>query len=108
MKAPVHQDIDLWEVWIEFNEFAPSGFGTLYVIGEVMMDAETGKPRLVKTSDPSSATLTLHFPPPVTNRARPKEVLFAETVSSVRPYERIEIFCGETLVAFFETIEVMI
>ena len=35
MMNAMEQDVDLWEVWIEYDQFDPDYFGVLYVHGEV-------------------------------------------------------------------------
>ena len=68
------QDVDLWEVWIEFDQFNPNNFGTLYVLGEVMTDPRPAK-SLIKKIDHEDGQLILQVPARPVGRSRMKEVL---------------------------------
>ena len=41
LSQPKQLDIDLWEIWIEYDQINSRYFGTLYVLGEVLVDQKS-------------------------------------------------------------------
>lgn len=102
------QEIDLWEVWIEYDQFDSNNFGTLYIFGEIMLDSRSTEPFIVKSYQKNSSELILQVPARPIGRGRVKEVLFSEPVKSLEQYRCISIYAGEELIAFLDEIEVLI
>ena len=103
------QDVDLWEAWIEYDQFDSSFFGTLYIIGEIRVDQKSEQPpELLKNSHYSSNTkLILHAPPRSVGHSCMKEVLYSERVKNPAQYTSIRIYSGDNLIARFSEIEVL-
>ena len=100
----VQLDTDLWEAWIEFEQFNSACFGTLYVIGEIA----TGQ-RLRKTSAknrPQDLVLEISTARAVGKRT--KEVVYTEEITSINQYKRIAIYLDGHLVKEFSEIEIMV
>ena len=104
------QDVDLWEAWIEYDQFDPSFFGTLYIIGEIRVDQKSEQPpELLKYSQHNKSTqLILHVPPRFFGHSCMKEVLYSERVKNFDQYSSIRIYAGDNLIARFSEIEVFI
>ncbi len=102
------QDIDLWEVWIEYDQFNQKKFGTLYVLGEIHTDGNTTSPALEKSVRSKNQQLVLQVPERPKGRCRMKEVYYSEPIAGLGQYTSIAIFAGQELVASFDDIEVMI
>jgi len=101
-------DLDLWEVWIEYDQFNPKNFGTLYVLGEIMTDYKNSNPTIVKRGRFNSNQLVLQVPEKPTGRCHITEVYYAEAIEDLNQYSSISIYAGTELVAMFDEIEVMI
>ena len=102
------QDIDLWEVCIEYDQFNPKNFGTLYVLGEILTDLKTSQPEIKKTVSVHQKQLVLQVPERPAGRCRMTEVYYAEPIEDLSQYATISIYAGSELVAMFDEIEVMI
>src|SRR3954470_20054578 len=101
------QDIDLWEVWIEFDQFDPNHFGILYVLGEIMIDPRSGE-SLIRKIDHEGGQLFLQVPDRPVGRSRMKEVLYSEPVDNLLQYSSINIYAGTELVVSLDHIEVLV
>jgi hypothetical protein len=101
------QDVDLWEAWIEYDQFNPTHFGTLYILGEIMIESGSAGPLITKGYD-SEAQLVLNVPPRPHGRSRMKEVLYSEPVKSLDQYHTIRIYAGGALIARLDEIEVLV
>jgi len=107
MMNTVQQDLDLWEVWIEYDQFHPEIFGTLYVHGEVTVDKKTSS-YLTKITGAEECQLNLQLPIISTTVNSTKEVLYSEPIRNLNQYTSICIYAGKELIGYFEDIEVMI
>ena len=108
MKIQSVQDTGLWEAWIEFDEFDPSNFGTLYIIGEISIGKQ--KARFIKLPQ-KSKNKTLHLMMPVqlsNSQYLVKEVLYSEAIESIDKYNAVKIYAGQELIVSFDEIEIMI
>jgi hypothetical protein len=106
MKNVLQQDLDLWEVWIEFDQFDPEHFGTLYVHGEVSTNKHSSS-RLIKM-DEEGCQLTLQLPSGSVGPRHMKELLYSEPIRNLNQYTSVCICEGDTMVALFDDIETMI
>ena len=100
------QDIDLWELWIEFDQFNPNQFGILYVLGETLIGQ--GDQTLIKKMVHEDGQLVLQLPPRPKRGGRMKEVLYSEAVDNLTQYSSVFIYAGTELIASFDEIEIMI
>jgi hypothetical protein len=107
MRKQVQEDINLWEVWIEYDQLDPEHFGTLYVHGEVHSHQKYD-PFLTKILHPSNAQLVLHMSSSSSGSIRTKEVFYSEPVKNLNQYTSIIVYAGEKLIARFKDIEILI
>jgi len=109
MIRQVHQeDIDLWEVWIEYDQFNPKKFGTLYVLGEILTDHSSTRNAIKMSGASKDKQLVLQVPEKPSGRCRMTEVYYAEPIEDLNQYASISIYAGTQLVATIDEIEVMI
>jgi hypothetical protein len=106
MRNILQQDLDLWEVWIEFDQFHPEHFGTLYVHGEVSTNKSSSS-TLIKM-DQEGCQLTLKLPSGSVGPRQMKEVLYSEPIKNLNQYTSVCICEGDNMVALFDDIETMI
>jgi hypothetical protein len=104
---PKQLDIDLWEVWIEYDQINNRYFGILYVLGEVLLDQREQEPFLKKIEHDGSELL-LSVPPGRPGRCRRREVLYSEAIENPAQYSCVCIFSGEQLIASFDEIEILV
>lgn len=103
-----NQDIDLWEVWIEYDQFHVKNFGTLHVVGEILVDHSTTQPTIIKSEKGKKKQLVLQIPERPVGRCRMTEVYYTEPIEDLNQYASIVIYAGNKMVALFDEIEVMI
>src|SRR6478672_1718547 len=96
-------EVDLWEMWIEFDQFDPTHFGVLYVHGEIEIGAQTDT-KLITKLEQENGQLVLQVPARPVGRSRMKEVLYSEPVSNLSQYSSILIYAGDELIACFHEI----
>ena len=106
LSQPKQLDIDLWEIWIEYDQINSRYFGTLYVLGEVLVDQKSSEPYLKKIEHEGSELL-LSLPPGRPGRCRRTEVLYAEAIENPAQYSSVCIFSAEQLIASFDEIEIL-
>ena len=107
MMNAIHQDVDLWEVWIEYDQFHPEYFGTLYVHGEIPTDKKNSF-SLIKRANDDNGELSLQLSEQSNNISYTKEVVYSEPVKNLNQYTSICIYSGNELVGCFNDIEIMI
>jgi hypothetical protein len=110
ISQPKIQEADLWETWIEYDQFNPNHFGILYVMGEIFTDVKTGQPFTIRTTRTKLGNhLILTITEPCgKGRARNREVMYSEPIKDLNQYQSISIFQGVELLASFSEIEVLI
>lgn len=100
-------DIDLWEIWVEFDPSDPKHFGTLYVHGEVLTDYK--HPRLpVKKIGSQLSKLILQLPSRSHSVNRTKEVLYSEPIRNLNQYTCVEVYVGNELIISLNELEILI
>jgi hypothetical protein len=106
MANTIQQDIDLWEVWIEYDQLHPEYFGTLYVHGEIATNQKSGLSlrRLHENND----QLVLQLPEKISCLYDTTEVLYSEPVRNLNQYSSVCIYAGNELIGCFNDIEIMI
>jgi hypothetical protein len=106
----IQQDIDLWEAWIEYDHVAQNCFGTLYIMGEVVIDKKAAPPFIIKCAqedEPQILVLKLQTVSPAVP-GKLAEVVYAETLKNIDQYTSIKIYKEQELLAQIDEIEVMI
>lgn len=111
MFSHVKQQVtDLWEVWIEYDQFNSEYFGTLYIFGEVVADQKSTSPLIKKVENCKGANelclMISDIKQPGSERII--EVCYSEPIRDLNQYSSICIYFGEELIAHFNEIEVMI
>lgn len=108
MKIIAQQEIDLWEAWIEFDEFSENNFGILYVLGETESQFSPQMFTLRKLATKRGRLFLELVPLLNSKRKRNREVIFSEPISTIDAYNGVYIvFEGQTISEISE-IEVMI
>ncbi len=107
MMNVIQQDIDLWEVWVEYDQFHPEYFGTLYVHGEIETDRKLSSP-LIRVSSDISTQLILQLPARTNNDHCINEVMYSEPIKNLNQYSSVCIYAGSELIGWFNDIEIMI
>jgi hypothetical protein len=102
------QDINLWEAWVEYDQFNPEYFGMLYVIGEIMSDQP--EELLIRKNEQSQGReLVLTIPAfESRGRARMREARFSEPIQNLNQYASISIYSAGELLVKIEEIEVLV
>lgn len=103
----IQQDVDLWEIWIEYDQFHPEYFGTLYVHGEIRADKNTSS-SLIKIAANGHNQLSLQLPVKSSGLNSNREVLYSEPVKNINQYTSVCIYAGNELIGCFSDIEIMI
>lgn len=101
------QDINLWEVWIEYDQFHPEYFGTLYVHGEIWTDKKCISP-LTKKAAGNRNELILQLPQRSETLNYATEVVYSEPIKNLNQYTSVSIYAGDKLIGCFNDIEIMI
>lgn len=101
------QDINLWEIWIEYDQFHPEYFGTLYVHGEISTDKKCDCP-LIKLVTNNEGELTLQLPARQDDFYHTREVVYSEPIRNLNQYTSVSIYSGNELIGCFDEIEIMI
>jgi hypothetical protein len=106
----IQQDIDLWEAWIEFDAMASNCFGTLYIMGEVVVDKKENHPFIIKcVQEDEPQTLILRLQTVYsTAPGKVTEVVYAEALKNIDQYNSIKVYKNHELLAQIDEIEVMI
>jgi hypothetical protein len=107
MMNGIQQDTDLWEVWIEYDQFHPEYFGTLYVHGEISTDKRITS-SFIKMGTGEECQLNLQLPPGATRIHCTEEVMYSEPIKNLNQYTSVCIYAGEELIGLFTDIEIMI
>src|SRR5690349_2666757 len=103
------QEVDLWEVWIEYDPAIPGYFGTLYILGEISINDSTPSGSLLMRREMGPGrVLCLQAPVFKAGRQRIKEVFYAEPVKQLDQYAAVHIYSGNEMIASLEEIEVLI
>jgi len=107
MRNAIQPDTDLWEIWIEYDQFHPEYFGTLYVHGEIPTDKKTSL-SLIKIGTSEDNQLSLQLPVESSGISNTKEVLYSEPIRNLNQYTSVCIYAGNELIGCFNDIEIMI
>ena len=106
MMNTIRQDTDLWEVWIEYDQFHPENFGTLYVHGEISADKKNRSS--FKKLSVIDGVLILQLPVRNNEDTCTREVVYSESIKNLNQYTSVSIYSGNELIGHFDEIEVMI
>lgn len=107
MRKFTQKDTDLWEIWIEFDQFHPQYFGTLYVHGEVLAGKKSVA-ALTRVQGAHRHELALQLPSSSADENAMREVFYSEPVSNLNQYTTVSIYYGRELLRSFVNIEVLI
>jgi len=102
----IQQNVDLWEIWIEYDQFHPEYFGTIYVHGEVSVDKNANS-SFTKITGTNRRELTLQIPGKGDD-FNTREVVYSEPIKNLNQYTSIAIYSGNELIGRFNDIEIMI
>jgi len=107
MMNVIQNDIDLWEVWVEYDQFHPEYFGTLYVHGEIPADKKNSSD-FIKIATDSKSELSLQLPERSHDVNYTTEVVYSEPIKNLNQYTSVRIYSGKKLIGCFDDIEIMI
>src|SRR5215211_1538442 len=99
-RPKIEDAIDLWEVWIEYDQLNPTHFGTLYVLGEIITGAGPDLPQIRGKNDTSRNQLILDIAPGSPGRWRTKEVFYSEPIKDLNQYTSVCICSDGEIIAF--------
>jgi hypothetical protein len=102
----IRPDLDLWEIWIEFDQSHPEYFGTLYVHGEVAIN-KNACASLTRINSKGGTELSLRLPA-CSNPLYTKEVVYSEPIRTPGEYTSVCIYAGNKPIGRFNEIEIMI
>ena len=102
------QEQDVWDAWIEFDQFNPNLFGMLYITGEFAASPgpHRTETRIIETE--YGTQLLIQLPPRPVGRSRMKELFYSEPVKHLGQYESVCIYSGTALLARFTQIETLV
>ena len=105
---PKHQNVDLWEVWVDMQNTNQGNTSTLYLIGDVFTDNHLTQPYFRKKnhSDPKVLSLEI-FPGVASEDGYLAEVMYSEELEHNDQYSAILIFAGEELITRIQDIELV-
>jgi hypothetical protein len=105
-------NIDLWEAWIDMQDSGKDQRGTLYIIGDVLVNNRILRPFLVKKEHPvvpAKDELVLEvIPHIISENGQAVEVFYSEELHSPNQYKSITICSGNFVVAKITEIEVLL
>lgn len=106
----IQQDIDLWEAWIEFDHVAQNFFGTLYIMGEVLVDKKETRPFIIKPlHETETGTLVLQLQTGSSiHPTRVAEVVYSESLRNIDQYSSIKIYRDNELLTQINEIEIVV
>ena len=103
-----HQNVDLWEVWVDLQTPNHSNAATLYLIGDVFTNNHLTQPYFQKKKHTDPQVLSLEiFPGIASDDGFVTEVMYSEELEHSEQYSSILIYAGDELVAHLEDIEVL-
>lgn len=101
-----HQNVDLWEVWVDLQAANQENAATLYLIGDVYTDSRLTKPYFIKKEHPDPEVLLLEIYPGVaSDDGYVTEIMYSEELKHVDQYSAILINAGDEFVARLHDIE---
>ncbi|MCU7547710.1 hypothetical protein OCK74_01230 [Chitinophagaceae bacterium LB-8] len=104
-------NIDLWEAWIDMQNSGKNQRGTLYIIGDVVINNRILRPFLVKKEavHPTKDELLLEvIPHIISENGYTVEVFYSEELQSPNQYKSITIYSGNIQIAKITEIEVLL
>jgi len=107
IKQVAIQEQDLWEAWVEFDQFSTTHFGMLYVSGEL---SNYGSPQVSKfTRETEHGTqLVIELIEGLNGRQKLEEFFYSEPIQLPLQYNSIIVLSAGEEIAFFDSIEIVI
>ena|SRR5215204_2311403 len=103
------QEQDVWEAWIEFDQYHAESFGVLYISGEFAAIPGSSVRIQTKTVDTEYGTqLLLQLPSRPVGRSRMKELFYSEPIKHPGQYDSICVYAGASLLTRFSQIETLV
>ncbi len=104
-------NIDLWEAWIDMQNTGANERGTLYIIGDVVVNNRILRPFLIKKESgvqPKDELFLEVIPHVISENGHSVEVFYSEDLKSPNQYKSISIFSGNMMIARITEIEVLL
>jgi len=106
MKQLIEQGLNVWEAWIEYDQFHPEYFGILYVHGEMVTDRKCSSSFIkARTEDDQ---LIIQLVASSSGNYRTREIVYSQPIKNINQLNSIFIYAGEELITCLDDIEVMI
>jgi hypothetical protein len=105
----INDEVDLWESWIDKQIIGSQEVNMLYVMGEILADASSVHPVLVKKliqSTPKELHLEVR-PPQFVNKLVSEEVFYTEIIDDLDTYNTVVIHNGNQVIAYIDEIEIL-
>lgn len=106
MKQLIEQGLNVWEAWIEYDQFHPEHFGILYVHGEMVIDRKCGASFIKARTEEDH--LIIQLIDPSSGNYRNREMVYSQPIKNINQYNSIFVYAGDELVACLDDIEVLI
>lgn len=105
----INDEVDLWESWVDRQIIGLQEVNILYVMGEILADATSGQPVLVKKEhQPTTKELHLEVKPPqYLNKIVTEEIFYSEIISDLDTYDTVVIYNGNQVIAYIDEIEIL-
>lgn len=107
----IKQDLAFWEAWIEFDPLQSNHFGTLYVLGEVVVKKNAARPKLCKsgylTSKSRQLVLEINSWTSSSN-GRTREIIYSEPITDITQYTSVAVLANGELIAQLGHIEIVV
>jgi hypothetical protein len=103
--------LNIWEAWIDVQESGGRQIGSLYIIGDVLVNNHILRPLLVKKQFDSNDKIELSLeiiPDIVSEGGKSVEVFYSEELESPDQYKSVTIFAGNQIIAKINEIEILI
>jgi len=107
IKQAAIQEQDLWEAWVEFDQFSTTHFGMLYVSGEL---SNYGSPQVSKCTRETERgiQLVIELSEGLNGRKKLEEFFYSEPIHLPLQYDSVIVVSGGEEIAFFDSIEIVI
>ena len=100
-------NVDLWEAWVDLQIPGNTGGGTLYIIGDIVINNLKARPSFIKRpSDNDERELVLEIMPAVlTENGVVTEILYSEELRNPLQYTSITVYSNNEMIAHITEIE---
>jgi hypothetical protein len=106
MKKLIEKGLNVWEAWIEYDQFNAEYFGVLYVHGEMVTDRKCSSSFIKARTEDNQ--LIIQLAEPSSGNYRTKEFVYSQPIKNISQFDSIFVYEGDELITCLDDIEVMI